>query len=384
MTPVRVLIVSGIWPPDIGGPASHGPGLGRYLADRGHRVTAVASVSTAPADPGFTLIPTSRDRVLAMRWADAELKIAAMARAADIIYATGLYHRSAVAGLIARVPVVLKLVNDPAYERARNSGLFAGTLEEFQSSSASRGIALLKRLRGAMLARARGIIVPSSYLAEIVRGWGVPDAKITVIPNPAPAEPERTPREELRRALGLEGPSIVFAGRFVLQKNLPMVIEAVRKLEGVTLWLVGDGPERSRVVEEIAARDLGDRVRICPSVPRREALRWMRAADVTVLPSSWENYPHAAVESLTVGTPVVATSVGGVPEIVEHGTSGLLVAPNDAEGLAAALRQALYEPRVGELLRLGAEAVGDRFHPTRMFSAAERVIVSEAKTRKPT
>lgn len=371
-----VLVVSGIWPPDVGGPASHGPGLGRFLADRGHRVTGLASVSEPPVQPGFPLVTASRDRPLPVRWMEAEAKLLRLARRIDVIYATGLYHRSALAATAARVPMVVKLVNDPAFERARNSGRFHGTLEEFQVAPAGGLVSALKRMRDAMLARAGAIIVPSHYLAEIVRAWLPAPRSITVIPNPAPAETPLPGRDELRLELGVTGPSIVFAGRFVLQKNLPLLIAALRDVPDATLWLVGDGPEAGTLRAAVDEHGVGERVRMLPAVARAAAVRWMKAADVTVLPSSWENFPHAAVESLTVGTPVVATAVGGVPEIVEAEVNGLLVESGDRDGLAVALRRALHDAPTNRRLLEGAAAVGDRFSPDRLYEAAEDVILA--------
>ena len=100
-----------------------------------------------------------------------------------------------------------------------------------------------------------------------------------------------------------------------------------------------------------------------------------RAADVAVLSSSWENFPHAIVEALAVGTPVVATAVGGVPEIVEDGQNGLLVPSGDAQGLAAAIRIAL----VGrERLAAAAPASVERFSPERIYGELEAILLAAA------
>ena len=91
--------------------------------------------------------------------------------------------------------------------------------------------------------------------------------------------------------------------------------------------VVGDGPSEADLRRAIDEAGVGDRVTLKGALPRSEAIEWMRAADACVLPSDWENFPHAAVEALAAGTPVIATAVGGVPEIVEPGMNGLLVSP---------------------------------------------------------
>jgi glycosyltransferase involved in cell wall biosynthesis len=375
----HVLVVSGIWPPDVGGPASHGPAVAEHLARRGHDVRAFASVGAEPAPTPFPLTTTSRLRPLPVRWADGEARLLALVRGAAVVYATGLYHRAAIACLVHRVPLVLKLVNDPAYERARNLGWFDGSLEDFQEAPGDRRLRVLRRMRDAVVARAARIVVPSRYLAEIVRGWGA-EVRIDVIPNPAPARLELPARDALRAERGIDGPTAVFVGRFVLQKNLPLLVEALREAgDGISLALVGDGPERPAVAAAVTDLALAGRVRLIDAVPRDEALRWMHAADVTVLPSSWENYPHAAVESLSVGTPVVGTTVGGVPEIVEHGVTGLLSPPGDAQALARSLRAALLDDATSARLREGAAAVSDRFEPGAVFDRLAAIIEAERR-----
>ena len=147
---MRVLIVSGIWPPEVGGPASHGPEFGRFLIDRGHQVRAVTTARKAGAvDPGFPLTVSRSDRRLLIRLPAGAMTVIAAARRADVIYATGMYARSAIASTLHRVPLVLKLVNDPAYDRARSVGVFSGTLEEFQGRQTRSSVRALKRLQAA-------------------------------------------------------------------------------------------------------------------------------------------------------------------------------------------------------------------------------------------
>ena len=133
--------------------------------------------------------------------------------------------------------------------------------------------------------------------------------------------PELGDREELRRRHGLDGPTLVFAGRLAPVKSLDTALEALRQVEGVSLVIAGDGPERAgleRLAEGLPVRFLGPQ-------PRETVLELFAAADAVLLPSSWENFPHAVVEGLAVGTPVIATAVGGVTEIVTDGVNGLLV-----------------------------------------------------------
>ena len=172
---MRILIVSGIWPPEVGGPASHGPEFGQFLLDRGHQVRAVTTASKGGAlDPGFPLTMSRSDRQLLIRLPAGAMAVIAAARRADVIYATGMYARSALASILHRVPLVLKLVNDPAYDRARSLGVFSGTLEEFQGRQTESSVRALKRLRRLTLSRASRVVIPSRFFADIAMRLGAP------------------------------------------------------------------------------------------------------------------------------------------------------------------------------------------------------------------
>jgi glycosyltransferase involved in cell wall biosynthesis len=374
---LRPLIVSGIWPPDVGGPASHGPELGQFLAARGHDVRAMTTCGPEGArDFGFPLRTARRDLPLPVRMAGGAGALARSVAGRDVIYATGMYTRAALASRLYGTPLVLKLVNDPAYERARNLGLFGGSLEEFQEFGGGRRIKALRGLRSFVLGRASRIVIPSRYLADIARGWGIPEERIRVIPNPAPPVERAPDRAALRAELGLNGATFAFAGRLVPQKNVPLAVRALGHVPGASLVLVGDGIERPAVEAAIAAEGLGARVRMEGALPRHEGIRWVEAADAAVLPSDWENFPHAAVEALAAGTPVIGTTVGGVPEIVEPDVNGILVPPGDERALADAMSRIAGDRDLARRLREGAEATAGRYSADRAFQAIEGELAS--------
>jgi glycosyltransferase involved in cell wall biosynthesis len=376
---MEILIVSGIWPPEVGGPASHGPELGRFLLERGHRVRAVTTTSTPDhLDPGFPVTVTRKDRPRLIRQPAAALSVLRAASGADVIYATGMYGRSALASITRRVPLVVKLVADPAYERARRLGLFSGTLEEFQRTSGGRGIRGLRLVRRLTLDRAARIITPSRYLAEIVRGWDISTPCLEVIPNPAPPIDRSEPRDELRQRLGLRFPTFVFAGRLVAQKNVSLAISAMRRVREGSLVVIGDGPARGEVERAVADQGLRERVAVRGTAPRAEVLDWLRAADAAILPSDWENFPHAAVEALAAETPVIATAVGGVPEIIEPGVNGILVEPGDAEELGRAMASVAADETLLRTLRDGARATAGRYDRDAVFEEIEAELARAA------
>jgi glycosyltransferase involved in cell wall biosynthesis len=325
---MRVVLLPGIWPPDIGGPATHGPELAAHLTGAGHRVQVVTMASEEPTERPCEILTVPRSQPFPLRYSRLTALAARTARWADVVYASATYAAAAAASALARSPLVVKLVSDPAYERARRYGLFAGTLEQFQEDAGSRTVPALRRARTLALRRARRVIVPSRYLAEIALDWGLDPERVVVVPNPAPAL--AVPAAPERRGL-------VFAGRITRQKALGTALEAIARVPEADLLVLGDGPDRERLERHATELGLNGRVRFAGSVPRADVLRAFAAADALVLSSDWENFPHTAVEALALGTPLIATAVGGVPEIVVDGVNGLLVPPGSPDALAEAI-----------------------------------------------
>lgn len=341
-SPMRVAFLTGIWPPDVGGPATHGPDFARFLRDHGHAVEVVTMADSDPVERPVPLHPVSRRRPFVIRYPAVAVAGARLARRSDVVYATATYAAAAAASMVARRPLVAKLVSDPAYERARRYGLFAGSLEAFQRASGPK-VDTLKRLRSASLRRARRIVVPSRYLADMAGGWRLDAARVEVLVNPAPPPAGVTPAE-------LPAGTFVFVGRLTEQKALPVLLDAIDQTEGARLVVVGDGPERA-----LLERRASDRVTFVGALPRDGVLAQLAGARAAVLSSAWENLPHAAVEALAVGTPVVSTAVGGVPEVVVDGRNGLLVPPGDPQALAAALRRVLADDALRDELAANAQ-----------------------------
>ncbi len=366
---MKILVASGIWPPDVGGPASHAPEVASFLLSRGHTVEVVVTADAEPAREAYPVRWVGRTRPPGVRHLEALHLIRARARRADVVYSTGMFGRSSVAARIAGTPLVVKLTADPAYERARRWRLFDGSLETFQSAP-SRASLPLRALRDWDVAGAAHLITPSSYLRELAVAWGVPEDSASVLPNPMPTLPALEPREQLRARFGFDGPTLVFAGRLTAQKSLELGIAAARRT-GVALVVAGDGPDRERLETLGHARFLGP-------LPRADVLRLFAAADASLLSSSWENFPHTVVEALAVGTPVIATRVGGVAEVVRDGVNGLVVEPGDVDALAGAVERFFGDAELARrLAERAASSVAD-YEPQAIYARLERILEQAA------
>jgi glycosyltransferase involved in cell wall biosynthesis len=376
---VRVLIVSGIWPPDVGGPASHAPDVAQFLRGRGHEVEVVTTADAPPAARAYPVRAVPRHHPVGVRHYRGAALVRRRARAVDVVYTTGMFGRSAFGATLARTPYVVKLTADPAFERSRRRGLAGGNVDEFQQRRGGPAIALLRVARDIELRHAAHVFTPSAYLRELALAWGVRPERVSVLPNPAPALPALRPRDELRRAFDLNGATLAFAGRLTAQKSLERALEAVAGAEAVSLVIAGDGPEREPL--EQRARELGiaDRVSFLGAQPRERIVELFHAADATVLSSSWENFPHTVVEALAVGTPVLAMEAGGVAEVVRDNVNGLLVAPGDTAALGDAVRRYFGDDGLRERLRGAAAASVVEYAPERVFGELEATLQRVAR-----
>ncbi len=369
---MNIVVVTGIWPPDVGGPASHAPEVADFLSERGHHVEVVTTAWTPPEQRAYRVSAVPRSLPSGVRHVRGAALVHHRSRGADAIYTTGMFGRSFAGATAARTPYVLKLTADPAFERARRRGVVAGDVDAFQGRAGVR-VGLLRLARDLELRRAAHVFCPSVYLRALAVSWGVNADRVSVLPNPAPAVPSLPPRDRLRARFGMNGRTLAFAGRLGAQKSLEVALEAVESVDGVTLLIAGDGEERARL-EALA----GPRVRFLGALPRERVLELFHAADAAILSSSWENFPHTVVEALAVGTPVIATDVGGVAEVVRDGENGLLVPAGDASALGDAVRRYFTDDGLRSTLRTAAAASVRASDRDTVFGRIERALAEAA------
>ena len=191
---------------------------------------------------------------------------------------------------------------------------------------------------------ARVLTVSQPFAAELNR-MGVNRERIHVIHNaivPTWGQGSRENSAQLRASLGIGGEKkvILIVGRLSREKDHLTLLDAVRELP-VHLLIVGEGPERGRIEERIRATGREAHVTLVGQVPSAEP--YFGVADIAVLSSLSEGSPNALLEAMAAGLPVVATSVGGIPEIVTHEESAMLVPPGDRVAMAAAIGRVLRE-----------------------------------------
>ena len=318
-TSTRILIATGVYPPESGGPATYTKLLEERLPALGFAVS-VSPFSRVRHLPKII-------RHMAYFW-----KCLHMARSADIVYALDTVSvglPSALAAKLAGKKFFLRVPGDYAWEQARQRFGVKDELDEFQSKSYGLRTGILRAIQRFVARGARAVVVPSAYMQKIVAGWGVKNSSVIYS-------------------------SIDLATGYTLPAHRPegfLVVSSGRRVP----W------KGFEALASVVAREKTWHLFIAEELPRAEALGWVKAADVFVLNSTYEGLSHALVEAMALGTPVVATSAGGNPELIEDKVDGLLVPPGDDNALYAALKR-VEEDRGSALARAqSARATLGRF-----------------------
>lgn len=198
-----------------------------------------------------------------------------------------------------------------------------------------------------LLREADLLLAISGDLRERMISMGAPPAKThTVISGSDPEVFHVSDRQAARVLLGIDpsAEAVVFIGRMDLKKGLRELVDAAASLRpkrpNLHVYLVGDGPDAPLVESAIAAQNAGGFIHLVPGCDFDRVAVWMAAADLVTLPSYMEGCPNVVLEALACGRPVVATNVGGIPEIMSD-ACGRLVPPRDSRALAQALNSVL-------------------------------------------
>ncbi len=351
---MKILIVSGIFPPDHGGPARYVPAIASALRTRGHNIIGIVTLSDGPdhddSHYGYPVIRLRRGEALPRRVLRTIFTIARLAQHADVVYLNGLVLEGMIATRIFGCkPTVIKVVGDLIWEKARNAQATDLTLDAFQEAAVPWTWRVLRWLQGFYTAHADAVIVPSTYLQRIARGWGVASGRIVVVPNAVPLpDPSITVFEPHY--------DLVTVARMVPWKGLAELIDIAASNQW-NLRIVGDGP----LMADLTCRSVERRasVSFAGHVDEACVVQELRDARLFVLNSSYEGLPHVVLEAKAAGVAVVATAAGGTPEIVRHGIDGLLVPVGDGPALAEAIRRLL----------------GDEAERKRMIDAGRRQII---------
>lgn len=244
----------------------------------------------------------------------------------DVIFVTWAYPDGAAASVIAKklkVPIVISACG---------------------SDINVMGKYFLRRMimKDAFL-KAQKVIAVSASLREKIVSWGIPAQKIELLPNGVDVQRFRPmARDIVRSLLGLplNNKFILYVGNLEPVKGIDVLVKSLASLpKEVSLIVIGDGTMKPILNEIIIYHKLEGRVHFMGQKPHDKIPEWMNAADIFCLPSRNEGCPNVVLEALACGRPIVATKVGGIPDMVKDRETGILVNPDSPEDLANGIKE---------------------------------------------
>jgi glycosyltransferase involved in cell wall biosynthesis len=322
---LKLLIATGIFPPDIGGPATYAEALIKELPKYNCEISVVTysdqKLENRYEKSGFNLFTINRKQNTIIRYLKFFFKVWQLAKWADIIYALDLISSGLPAMLVAKLRnkrVVFRTGGDFLWEKASQKGWTKLTLKKYyQSKKNFREVLLLSF--GRWILKSYDFVIFSTRLQSDIykKYYGLPTRKIIFINNALPSlvlAKEKVEKNEYNN-------SIVFAGRLIKLKNLDRLLKAFSAInkKDVNLVIFGNGPEKENITELTKDLDLSDRVKIRDRISHAELIEVIRNCLFFILPSLSEISPNLVYECLSLAKPIILTRETGLPvDIIEN------------------------------------------------------------------
>jgi glycosyltransferase involved in cell wall biosynthesis len=378
---------------NMGGPALHVAYLTRGLDERGYRTTLAAgslargegSMSFVADELGVEVRPVPQLHREVSPIGDPS-SVATIARLIKEIRPEILHTHTAKAGAVGRAAALMAGDSrPPIIVHTFHGHVLRGYFDPVRTAAYREVERSLARVTTRLVA------VSPEVRDELVELGVAPEEKFSVIRLGIDLDQRIVEGTgdgaELRRAFGIPADAFVvgWIGRMTAIKHLPDVLAAFARLRdrGVDarLCLVGDGPDRSDV--ERRAHDLGIARFVLSLGYQRDVAPYYRLFDALLLPSGNEGTPVVAIESLAAGTPVVATRVGGIPDVVTDGVDGFLAAVGDIDGLADALHRLAGDRELREAMgHAGREKTLPRYRVERLVDDVDALYQELLRERR--
>ncbi len=372
---MKVTIATGLYPPEIGGPATYALMLEAELPAKG--------IDTNIVPFGWVRHYPKIIRHIVFGW-----KLWRESAQADVIYALDPISVGLPALFVSKIrkkPFLIRLGGDYAWEQGRIRFGITDTLDEYLENRESwpMPVKIFAKIQSYVVTKADRVVVPSEYLKSVVVKWGVSEEKIQVIYSALYPLEVTESREQLRSALSYNYPTIVSAGRLVPWKGFSVLIDVVERLKvkfpQVTLVIVGDGEEKAALEAKVAKLKLSQHVWFTGSISKDALGATIKAADVFVLNTAYEGLSHQLIEVMDIGTPIVTTKSGGNPELITDGVHGYLVDFNNTEQLSDAIARVFNHPESRDRITQSARGRSKQFSRDSVVSEVVSLLREVAK-----
>jgi glycosyltransferase involved in cell wall biosynthesis len=370
---MKFLLVSGIYFPDIGGPATYIPRIAHALIAEGHTVTTLSLTDDVnrklPEEP-WSRILVSRTLLKPFRFLKTLRIIHKSKPGSEGVYSNGLYEECGISSIFGVRLLAAKVVGDPIWERFRNSQDSTISIGEFQSKNLTLLFNLQRKFLVWSLNRFRLITTPSAELARFIRGWGV-KRPIEVIPNGINCHLMQKKKSDN---------SVVSVSRLVSWKNIDLLIQACAETN-LALKVIGEGPERARL--EATAKEFGADVKFLGELESGGVVQVLSESGIFALISDYEGLSFALLEAMMVGIPVVVSNNAGNTQVIQNEVNGLVVSIGNLDQTKQALSRLITDNHLKESLSKNAKALAmDKYCEEKLISQMINALKTQVRQPK--
>ena len=320
---MRVLVTAGIFPPDIGGPATFVPKIAKYFQDELNYEIEILTLSdnkNSNINDDFSVKRIDRNLPIIYRWLKTIFTIYKLGKNKDLIFVNGLGTETTIANIFLKKKIIRKIVGDPVWERAYSKAKISESFDEFQVKNYGFSISLQKKVRSFSIKKSDIVVTPSQHLKNFILNLGFKN-KIEIINNGVLIPEENT------NIFTNDQINITIVSRLVSHKNIEKIINAISDLNTplINLNIIGDGPELNQLQKISLESNNKDNIIFHGKLNRDDINHIFLKSDIYIQASNYEGLPHSLLEAMSYGIPVLCTPVGECKEILGNEDRGYIL-----------------------------------------------------------
>ena len=365
---MRVLVTVGIFPPDIGGPATFVPKIAKYFQDELNYEIEILTLSdnkNSNINDDFSVKRIDRNLPIIYRWLKTIFTIYKLGKNKDLIFVNGLGTEATVANIFLKKKIIRKIVGDPVWERAYSKAKISESFDEFQVKNYGFSISLQKKVRSFSIKKSDIVVTPSQHLKNFILNLGFKN-KIEIINNGVFIPEENT------NIFTNDQINITIVSRLVSHKNIEKIIKAISDLNSplINLNIIGDGPELNQLQKISLESNNKDNIIFHGKLNRDEINHIFLNSDIYIQASNYEGLPHSLLEAMSYGIPVLCTPVGECKEILGNEDRGyILDLPVSKNNIKSKISEIIGEKNIANKKgERGKDFINEKYNLTNSFN----------------
>tara|TARA_B100000287_G_scaffold305883_1_gene289039 strand:- start:779 stop:1921 length:1143 start_codon:yes stop_codon:yes gene_type:complete len=365
---MRVLVTVGIFPPDIGGPATFVPKIAKYFQDELNYEIEILTLSdnkNSNINDDFSVKRIDRNLPIIYRWLKTIFTIYKLGKNKDLIFVNGLGTEATIANIFLNKKIIRKIVGDPVWERAYSKAKISESFDEFQVKNYGFSISFQKKVRSFSIKKSDIVVTPSQHLKNFILNLGFKN-KIEIINNGVFIPEENT------NIFTNDQINITIVSRLVSHKNIEKIIKAISDLNSplINLNIIGDGPELNQLQKISLESNNKDNIIFHGKLNRDDINHIFLKSDIYIQASNYEGLPHSLLEAMSYGIPVLCTPVGECKEILGNEDRGyILDLPVSKNNIKSKISQIIGEKDIANKKgERGKDFINEKYNLTNSFN----------------